>query len=435
MVQKNYSADLVDFIAKNPTAFHVVSGMADILENAGYTRLLESEKWELRPEGRYYVTRNGSSLMAFQLPKTDFSGWMIAASHSDAPQLKLKENPEMKDENYTRLNVEVYGGALLAPWFDRPLSIAGRLIVETEKGIETRLVNIDRDLVVIPSLAIHMNREANKGYHYNPQKDLLPLFGTADAGTVKAIAARKAGVDPRSILGSDLFVYNRQAPAFWGAGSEYFSSPRLDDNQCAYASLMGFLESTPTQSVPVYALFDNEEVGSSTKQGAASTFLKDTLIRINESLGRSREDYNRALAQSFMISADNAHAVHPNYPEKCDPIHHPVMGKGVVIKYSANQKYTTDGVSAAVCRKLCEKAGIPHQIFFNRSDMPGGSTLGNISGNQVAVSTVDVGLAQLAMHSPYETASPADTDALVGLTQQLFSSSIKETAPGCFEIV
>ncbi len=431
-----YTRNLVDFIEAHPSPFHAVAGMALELEAAGYTRLLEGNPWQLSEGGRYYVTRNGSAIMAFQIPRADFKGFQIMASHSDAPTFKLKESPEMDvAKAYTRLNVELYGGALLAPWFDRPLSVAGRLLVRDGDAIATKLVSVPRDLVMIPSLAIHMNREANAGYAYNVQRDLLPLFGDGEAGSVMDLVAEEAGVDSQAIIASDLYLVNRCPASVWGAHQEFVSSPRLDDLQCAWSSLRGFLAARATDSVAVHAVFDNEEVGSGTKQGAASTFLKDTLMRINAAMGRSPEDYLRALASSFMVSADNAHALHPNYPEKADPVNQPVLNGGIVIKFSANQKYTTDGVAAAMCRILCESADVPHQVFVNRSDILGGSTLGNLSGNQVAVNTVDVGIAQLAMHSSYETCGVADTASMVALAKALFESSITETEAGGYQLV
>lgn len=420
-MKKDYDEALLSFIKDHPTNFHVVQGQSELLESAGYEKLCEAGEWQLKSGGKYYVTRNGSALCAFRIPKGDFEGFSICASHSDSPCFKIKENPEIKAEGaYTKLNVELYGSAILAPWFDRPLGIAGRLIVKDGDGFRSVLTDSGEDLVLIPNLAIHMNRDVNKGYEYNVQKDLLPLYGKEDAPELLELLAEKAGIKKEDILGFDLFCYNREAPSVWGAEKEFISSPRLDDVQCAFSSLTGFLEANEGKSLPVHIVYDNEEVGSSTRQGAASTFLKDTLIRISEALGLSNSAYCRKIAASFMLSADNAHAVHPNYGEKCDPVNRPVLGGGVVLKFSANQKYTTDGVSAARTRLLAEKAGVPLQVFFNRSDMLGGSTLGNISGNQVPVSTADIGIAQLAMHSPYETCGRGDTEKLVLLTKALF---------------
>lgn len=426
--------ELFSFIESSPTAFHAVDNMKQMLDKEGYTQLLEGSHWELSEGGKYYVIRNGSSMIAFRIPKRDFTGFQIMASHSDSPSFKIKEQPEMEtDHVYIRLNVERYGGMLMAPWFDRPLSVAGRLIVREEDRIVVKLVSVDRDLVLIPNLSIHMNRDSNDGYKYNVQKDLLPLYGGAEAkGTFMGRIAEAAGVEERKILGSDLFLYNRMKGSVWGAQDEFISIGRLDDLQCVFASLKAFLSSEGGESIPVHCVFDNEEVGSSTKQGAASTFLYDTLNRMNEGLGRTPMEYRQAVALSFMVSADNAHAVHPNYPEKACPSNRPYLNQGIVIKYSANQKYTTDGVSAALFRKICERAKVPFQIFLNRSDMVGGSTLGSLSGNQVAVNCVDIGLPQLSMHSPYETAGVKDTQYLIQAGKIFFESSVKEERYGVY---
>ncbi|MBU5627169.1 M18 family aminopeptidase [Oscillibacter sp. MSJ-2] len=422
-----YSKELLDFIQHHPSVYHVIEGQKQLLLEAGYEQLLESRPWAVREGGKYFVTRNGSALIAFRVPKGRFHGFMMMASHSDSPALKIKENPEITvDGTYRKLNVELYGGALLAPWFDRPLSVAGRVFEKTAEGVRMRLVHVDRDLLLIPSLAIHMNREVNSGYEYKVQRDMLPLYGSASAKSLLEVVAQEANLPAEAILGHDLFVYNRQAPAIWGAEQEFMSSPRLDDLQCAFSSLCGFLEASPAESMPVHVVFDNEEIGSSTKQGAASGFLEDTLRRAVESLGLTENEYLEKLSQSFMLSADNAHGMHPNYMDKCDPVNHPVLGGGVVVKYSGNQKYTTDAASAAIVNILAERSGVKLQTFTNHSDIPGGTTLGNISIQHLAVKTADVGIAQLAMHSPYETCGSRDTEELVGLARALFSSSIVE---------
>ena len=341
----------------------------------------------------------------------------IIASHSDSPTFKIKENPEMEcGHHYVKLNVERYGGMIYAPWLDRPLSIAGRVIIkdkETNK-LQSKLINIDRDLVLIPNLAIHMNRDINSGYQYNPQKDLLPLYGNLSAkDTFMKQIADAAEVSEQDILGHDLFLYNRQKASIWGASNEFVSAPRLDDLQCVFASVEGFLAGQKQTYMPILSVLDNEEVGSTTKQGAASTFLRDTLFRICTVFGMDTQDYFIALSKSFMISADNAHAVHPNHTDKADPVNRPYLNEGIVIKYNANQKYCTDGISAAMFKDICKQVDVPYQTFTNRSDMAGGSTLGNISNTQVAVDTVDIGLPQLAMHSPYETAGVYDTDYFI----------------------
>jgi len=421
-MKENITRKMLDFIDASPTAFHVVDNIKKELLKKKFTELKETDVWSLKP-GNYFVTRNGSAIISFKIPKKDFKGFNMIASHSDSPTFKIKEKPEMAVAGaYVKLNVEKYGGMLCAEWFDRPLSVAGRLVVDKKGKAEPVLVNVDRDLLMLPALAIHMDREANDGHKYNAQTDMLPLFGDETSeGKFFDIVAEAAGVKKKDILSHDLFLYNRVKPAFWGASEEYISSSRLDDQECVFSSLFGFLDAKPSDYVSMHLVFDNEEVGSTTKQGAASSFLKDTLERINDGLGRTRQQYLSAIAGSFMISADNAHAVHPNYQDKADPVNRPVMNRGIVIKYNANQKYTTDAVSAANFKLLCKEAGVPFQTFTNRSDMPGGSTLGNISTTQVSVNTVDIGLAQLAMHSPYESAGSKDPEYLAKVAQVFYS--------------
>lgn len=423
-MEKNISQQLLEFIANSPTCFHAVQAMTDILSAEGFTELKENQKWHIENGGRYFVTRNGSSLIAFTVPVQEMKGMHIIASHSDSPSFKIKENPELESEgHYIRLNVEGYGGMIRAPWFDRPLSVAGRVIVKdkAQGGFRSILVDIGRDLVMIPNLAIHMDRQINDSCKYNIQKDMLPIYGDLSAkGTFMKLIADTAGVPEEEILGHDLFLYNRQKGTVWGASGEFLSCSRLDDLQCAFASLKGFLAGKRQEYLAVHCVLDNEEVGSGTKQGAASTFLYDTLTRIHTSLGLSQEDYLIHLADSFMISADNAHAVHPAHTDKADPANRPYINGGIVIKFSASQKYCTDGVSAAIFRDLCQRAGVPVQTFVNRSDMAGGSTLGNISNTQVALNTVDIGLPQLAMHSPYETAGVKDTGYLIRAAEEFF---------------
>ena len=434
---RDITEKLLTFLENSPTSFHAVENMAARLRGEGFEELKEADCWSIEAGGRYFVTRNMSSLIAFRVPGKDFTGFQIISSHSDSPTFKIKENPEMKVEGrYVKLNVEKYGGMLCAPWFDRPLSIAGRLVVRTADGLQTKLVNVDRDLVMIPNLAIHMNRQVNDGYAYNAQSDMLPLYGgEAAAGTLMKTVAQSAGVAEEDILGHDLYLYNRMKGSVWGAGEEFFSCGRIDDLQCAFGSLEGFLAGGNPHSVSVHAVLDNEEVGSTTKQGAASTFLLDTLKRLNTALGRTEEQYLTALASSFMVSADNAHGVHPNYTDKADPTNRPYLNGGIVIKFNANQKYTTDAVSAAVFRSICEKACVPVQTFTNRSDMAGGSTLGNISNTHVALNTVDIGLPELAMHSPYETGGVLDTEYLIRAAKEFFSTGLKADGDGSYRFV
>ena len=358
----------------------------------------------------------------------------MTASHSDSPSFKIKENPELKSEGIVSLNVEKYGGMLINPWFDRALSIAGRLIV-SEKGrdfsFKSILVNFDRDLLMIPNLAIHMNRDANDGHKVDVQQEIRPIISSNEDFSFKKLLAKEAGVKEEEILSYDLYLYNRDKGSFWGEKKEFISSPKLDDLECAYTTLQGFLKAVKEESgdggrsVLIHAVFDNEEVGSQSRQGAASTFLYDTLHRINESFGRSEQEYLAALAKSFLVSADNAHAVHTNYVSKADPVNKPRVNEGIVIKFNAAQKYTSDGVSAGVFKKICEKAKVPYQIFTNNSNIAGGSTLGNISNSQVSVLSVDIGLAQWAMHSPNESAGAKDVEYMEKAIAQFYKSEIQ----------
>lgn len=417
---------MLEFIEKSPTCFHAVANLKKELVQNGFAELKEAENWKLAKGKGYFVTRNDSSVIAFSIPEGNdadeeaagIKGFHIVASHSDSPCFKVKEAPEMAvEENYLKLNTEKYGGMILATWLDRALSVAGRIAVKEDEKIMTKLVNVEEDLLVIPNVAIHMNRDMNKGVEYNPQVDMLPLFAGVKEGQVKGALLQKiaevAGVAAEDILGHDLFLYPREKGRILGADSSFILSPRLDDLQCAYASMKAFMETTPGQYINVCAVFDNEEVGSGTKQGADSTFLEDTFLRIGECLGVTRSEYLRWIADSFLISADNAHAVHPNHPEKADPTNRPYLNGGIVIKYHGSQKYTTDAVSAAKMKDCCQRAGVPCQTYANRSDILGGSTLGNISTAHVSVSSVDIGLPQLAMHSAVETAGVKDTEYAV----------------------
>ena len=428
---------LFDYIAASPTAYHAVSHTADILKTAGYTELHEHQEWQLKAGKGYFVTRGGSSLIAFRAPMgKDFAGFMMTAAHGDSPCFKVKENAEMSDGHHLKLSVEKYGGMLCSSWTDRPLSVAGRVLIRSDKGIATRLVDLGKPCAVIPNVAIHMNRSANDGMSYNPAVDMIPLCGEAsDAGMLKKRVAEVIGVSEEDILTTDLFLYNPQAGVEW---SGYISAPRLDDLQCAFASLTAFLEAgrreAQPDTVPVFCLFDNEEVGSQTKQGAASTFLYDTLSRVMDSCGFTRDELTRKLASSFLVSCDNAHGVHPNHPEYQDKNHAVYMNGGVVVKYNANQRYTTDGVSAALFGLICERAGVPVQRYANRADMPGGSTLGNIANTQVSLNTVDIGLAQLAMHSAFETAGARDTELMVKALTAFFLSCITAEGGGAYTL-
>ena len=409
---------LCDYLNASRSVYHATANLVKELEAAGYVQLREEAPWNLEKGGKYFVTRGGTAVLAFRIPAQITGGFLMSASHSDRPTFKVKENGELTG-TYTRLAVERYGGMIISPWMDRPLSIAGRVLVETETGAESKLVDIDRDLLMMPNLAIHMNRQVNENQSWNPAVDTLPLLGGKDAkGKLAALLEQEAG---GKILGHDLFLYVRDRARVWGVDNEYISSAALDDLECAWGCTQGFLNAQDGGAVPVLCVFDSEEVGSASVQGAASMLLPDTLGRICEAFGL---DLRQMLSQSFMISADNAHAVHPNHPEMADPSNAPVLGGGIVLKFNANLRYCTDGLSAAIFRKVCQKADVKVQTYCNRADIPGGSTLGNISLSHVSVPTADIGLPQLAMHSCYETAAVADAIALEEAMAVYFGSSL-----------
>ena len=416
--------DLMDFLDSSVTMFHAINECEKVLQRSGFTYLPENEKWNIN-KGKYYTKRNSSSLIAFDIAEGDYR-FQISAAHSDSPTFKLKDRPVIEANGYLKLNVEGYGGMINATWLDKPLTLAGRVMVNTDKGIETRLLHIDRDLLIIPNVPIHFNREINKGFAFNNQVDMLPIFS---AGNLKEadfdnILAKELGIEAEAILAKDLYLVNRQKAAIIGFDNELISSGRLDDLECVYTSLRGFVEAENKNHINVFAVFDNEEVGSVTKQGAMSTFLASTLDRVNTALGKSKEEYYRAIAKSILISCDNAHAVHPNHPELFDVKNRPVLNQGIAIKESANQKYTTDAFSRAILKKILEKKNIPYQTFANRSDIAGGSTLGNLSNTVVSMNAVDIGLPQLAMHSAYETAGAKDVGYAFETLKAFFEANI-----------
>lgn len=429
--------ELFDFIQQSPSCFHVIENVKKQLTEQGFEELCENKNWQIKEGGKYFVTRNLSSVIAFKVPTKNFKSFHIVASHSDSPTFKIKDHPEQVVKGkYVQLNTERYGGMIYSTWFDRPLSIAGRALVKTETGVATKLLNIDRDLLVIPNLAVHMDRTVNDGMKYNPQVNLLPLYGdAASKDTFNKLVAEACGTAEENIISTDLFLYNRTAPTVWGAHNEYMSCAKLDDLECAFSSLKAFLKGENSQSVSVCAIFDNEEVGSSTKQGANSTFMYDVLHRINENLERTEEQYHTAVASSFMLSADNAHALHPNHPAISDPTNPVYLNEGIVIKHNANQKYTTDAVSSAIFQKMCEEKNVPYQHFVNRSDVAGGSTLGNIANTHVSLNTVDIGMAQLAMHSSYETAGVLDLDYMIAGMEAFYNSAVVAQCDGAYDIL
>lgn len=421
---KNKTAEaMLKYIEKSPSSFHAIQNLKEMFLEKGYTELEEKDAWSIEKGGKYFTTRNGSALMAFAVPEGEIKGFHMAATHSDSPTFKVKENPEMVvEEQYIKLNTEKYGGMILSTWLDRPLSVAGRVAVCENGQVVTKLVNVDQDLLVIPNVAIHMNRDVNSGMEYNAQTDMLPLFaGGKEKGDFMKMIAKAAGVKKEDILSHDLFLYVRDQGRVIGKDGEFVLSPKLDDLQCVYASAKAMLKSAPENYINVCAVFDNEEVGSGTKQGADSTFLEDVLCRIKEGLGISDAGYLQMIADSFLISADNAHAVHPNHPEKADPTNRPYLNGGIVVKYHGSQRYATDAISAGMLKLLCKQADVPCQSYANRSDIAGGSTLGNLSTAHVSVPTVDIGLPQLSMHAAVETAGVKDTEYAVKMFQVFFA--------------
>lgn len=422
---------MMDYLDASPSCFHATENLKQMLLKDGYQLLQESDVWQLRHGGKYVVIRNDSSLIAFRIPADVTGGFMMAAAHSDSPTFKLRETPEVESGGSLVLSTEPYGGAIRAAWMDRPLSVAGRVMTEEDGCLRTRLVNIDRDLLVIPNVAPHLNRTINDGVALKPNVDLRPVMGAAeDKGKFRALVAEAAGVKEESILSWELFLYPRMRSTLIGVEEQYVLSPRLDDLQCAFTCTEGFIRAKEGSSVPVLCVFNNEEVGSGTLQGANSDYLGNVLKRISQALGRTEEEHMAALAGSFMVSADNAHAVHPNHTEYADTNEKVAINGGVVVKFNANQKYSTDAVSAAVFRSLCRMSDAPVQTYSNRADMPGGGTLGNISITRVSVSTVDVGLPQLAMHSACELAGVEDTENMARIMELYFSRTLRRVSDG-----
>ncbi|MDD6763288.1 MAG: M18 family aminopeptidase [Clostridiales bacterium] len=431
---------VIDFINVSPTAFHAAANVKSILMKNGFEELYEFEEWKLQKGGRYFVMRNGSSIIAFEVPLCNYAGLCVCASHTDSPSFKLKASPELTGINgLIRLNIEGYGGMARETWFDRPLSVAGRIAAEVGGTIKEILVNIDRDIAVIPSLAVHMGK-ARSEERANIQNEMLPILRSEGAQKkLIDLIADTADVKSENIKGCDLYLYNREKGTVFGADNEFIASGRIDNLENVYISLSALLNSMKTsqknEMLRIYAAFDNEETGSLTRQGAESTFFNDVIVRINEALGVSSSEYMRRLASSFVMSVDNAHAMHPNYAAKADPINRPALNGGVVLKFNASGRYTTDAVSAAFVKTLAERAGVPVQEYHNRSDIAGGSTLGNLMNRHISVMSADIGLAQLAMHSAYETAGAKDTEYMEKLLTEFYNTTIKAGCGGQLELI
>lgn len=416
--------NFIDFLKTSTNPYEAVRSLKNMLVSNSYTELHEYSKFDIKKGGKYFVTRNNSSIIAFQIP-TDLSdlSFNISASHTDSPTFKIKPFNDIIIQNeYHMLNTEVYGGPIYSSFFDRALSISGRMFVKENNKVKEVLVNFDRDLLVIPNECIHFNRAVNDGKSYNAQIDLLPLLGKNK--NLTTLIEEEYNVKKEDVLSFDLTLYSRFRGSKFGAENEFFMAPQIDDLESDYGCFKGFIEATPSKSINICVAFDNEEVGSQTKQGALSTFLSDTINRIKDALDLSDEDIKIALSKSLMVSCDNAHAVHPNDPNKTDQLNKVFMNNGIVIKHNANQHYATDAASDAIFKYILSKNNVKYQDFTNRSDVRGGGTLGAISTSQVSIKTVDIGLAQLAMHSCVETAGSYDLDYLISGMKSFYDSHI-----------
>lgn len=427
-MNKTLIKSLSEFIDKSLTSYHAIAEVEKKLISNGFVKLSEKETWQLEKGKAYYVVRNDSSLMAFKLPNEEIKGFHIFAAHSDSPAFKVKEHPEMEKEGaYVSLNTEKYGGMILSTWLDRPLTLAGRVCVEENGKIEVYPIKLKDNFCMIPNLAIHMNRDTNNGVAFNPQTDMLPLVcmkeNRKDINELLAETLSKEKAKEykqEDILASDLFVVNCDKCVLAGANDEFLMAPRYDDLGCVFGGIEALLNVQPQNYISMLAVFDNEEVGSVTRQGADSTLLKDTLSNIADGLGVSDRILRTWIADSFLLSADNAHACHPNQGGKADPTNKPFLNKGIVLKFHGSQRYATDAYSAAYFKSLCKACDVPIQTYTNRSDIAGGATLGNIAMSQVSMPAADIGLPQLAMHSAYETAGVEDIDYLITVAEKFF---------------
>ncbi len=435
-IHEKFTLDgLFAFLDQSVSPFHAAAAASGILQRAGYKFCPEGQPWKLEQGGRYYTTRNGSAVVAWRMPCGSLTGWHATASHGDSPTWRLKV-ADIAEGGYLKAETEGYGRMIASTWLDRPLSVAGRLLVRTKTGVESRLVAPDRALLCIPNLCIHFDREANASKTWNPQVDLQPICGLEGGMRLMEVLAEEAGVKAEDILAHDLVLCTRQKAERVGVNDELFMSGRIDDLECAYTTLCGFLAGKGEEvgRADIWCMFDNEEVGSSSRQGAQGTLMADVMDRIEEALAVTREESVRARANSLLLSADNGHATHPNHPEKSDPRIPVRMGGGVILKYNARQTYTTSGLTAAAFQRICEKAEVPVQLFTNRADVRGGSTLGNLLGHQISIPMVDIGLAQLAMHSAVETASCTDAEAMARACAAFYNTPIFQPADGVWEL-
>ncbi|MGL5153185.1 MAG: M18 family aminopeptidase [Clostridium sp.] len=430
-MDKKLAQELIDFIYESPTQYHCANEIVMELKNNGYSELKETDKWELNKNGKYFVVKNDSAVIAFQVGNGEIEehGFRLIGAHTDAPSFRIKPNAEMKVENhYVKLNTEVYGGPIYSTWFDRPLSIAGRVVVKGKNPLkpEVKLLNINKPVLIIPNVAIHMNREVNAGFNINAQKDTLPLAGFVNDslennGFLIELITEYLEVSKEEILDFDLFLYEHEKGCIMGINDEFISTSRLDDQWMVFAGVKALLSSKDTLCTKVMVCIDNEEIGSQTQQGARSSVLKTTLERICIALGKNKEEFFRTMANSMMISADLAHAIHPNSPEKHDPTNRPMLGKGPVLKLAASGSYSTDSYSSSIFSEVCNSANVPFQTFVNRSDVRGGSTIGPMSSADLAIPVVDMGAPILAMHSIRELATVKDNEYTVKVFTEFYN--------------
>ena len=430
-MEKKLALELVDFLYDSPSACHGVKATQKILDKKGFIEIKETDKWELQAKGKYYVIKNDSALIAFEVGTGNIeeTGFRLIGAHTDVPGFRIKPNPQMISEGkYVKLNTEVYGGPILYTWYDRPLSIAGKVSIKGVSPLkpETRLININKPLLIIPSLAIHMNREVNEGYKINKQLDTLPLLGLINDKLEKEdylmnILAEELQVNKEDILNFELGLYEYEKGSLIGMNEELISSGRFDDLWMVFAGVKALVNSKENVATKVMVCIDNEEIGSLTAEGANSTLLNNILERIALGLGKDREGYYRTLANSIMISADLAHAVHPNLGVKHDPTNRPVLEGGPVLKIAASGSYSTDSFNGAVFAGICESVGVPFQKFVNRSDLRGGTTIGPITSANLTIPVIDMGAPVLGMHSIRELASVKDNYYTIKVFTEFFS--------------
>ena len=418
----NNALELIDFINESPNAYFAVENVKNMLVKAGYKEVYEHSPEKLNRGDKVFFIRNGTSLIALNIGVDAKDAFHVIAAHTDSPCFKIKPESDSKSDIYNRINLAPYGGMIASTWFDRPLSIAGRVILNKENAIETRLINLKDVTVMIPNLCIHFNREINSGYAYNMALDLQAFISQEKSGApLKELIAKRLKVTKEDIVNFDLYLYNKEEGLLWGNEKEYISSGRLDDLECVFAATKAFVSANNPHITNVLYLSDNEEVGSSSRQGADSDALKTILTRLSIGIGL---DYEKAVANSFLISADNAHAVHPNKPGVTDADNKAYMNKGIAIKFNAAQTYTSDALSSAIFQKICNNVNVPYQFFTNRSDLRGGGTLGNILLSHISFNSVDIGLPQLAMHSSYETAGSKDLSYAIKAFKEFYSTDI-----------